>query len=453
MKLVLRTTKTEGAHPLFSRMCIGGTSYWVNLRISVDIKEWNEASQSERKLSNYLNKKGIAKKIALIEDAIADMRMHNCLTIEHLEETIENIVLADRREELKRAEELGKESEKKRTENIKNFLIEYVSRIESGEIRTSNKEKYSKNSIKNWKQFKRLFLDFHKIRPFDWDDINDLLVDRFISFLEGVGYMKFTINKHLDRFRALVSVGERQGLHTNHFAGDLFRNLQIRDEDKAKEIYLTKDELSALYGMPLDGFEEQVRDVFLIGCFTAMRFSDYGRIEKSNIGYTNKGTKVIRILQEKTSVPVVIPITDDRLETILMKYDYNVPQIWGQSLNRAIKRICQELAKSVPSLQKKERTKLTLKERRAEAIAKTKGKVLYEYDEQGHPVKPRWDLVASHTARRSCITNMYLSKKFTIQQMMSISGHKTENMFNKYVKLSLDEYADNVASAACDGLF
>ncbi len=37
--------------------------------------------------------------------------------------------------------------------------------------------------------------------------------------------------------------------------------------------------------------------------------------------------------------------------------------------------------------------------------------------------------------------------------MMSVSGHKTETMFYKYVKLSLDEYADSVASAAVDGLF
>ena len=48
---------------------------------------------------------------------------------------------------------------------------------------------------------------------------------------------------------------------------------------------------------------------------------------------------------------------------------------------------------------------------------------------------------------------MYLSKKFSVPQMMSISGHKTEAMFYEYVKLSLDEKADVLASAACDGLF
>lgn len=453
MKLVLRTKSTEGKHPLFTKLNIDGSVKWVNLRITVDVNEWNDAIQSERKLSNYLNKKGINKKIALIEDAITDMRRHHNLTIEHLDEVVENIVLADKREELKRAEELGRDNEKKRKGSIKNFVIEYIRRMECGEMRTLQKEKYSYNSIKNWKQYKRLLLEFYKTCPFDWDDISELLVDRYISFLEGLGYMKFTIDKHLGMFKSLVIAAERQGLHTNHIASKLFRSLQIREEDKVKEIYLTKDELSALYEMPLDGFREQVRDVFLIGCFTAMRISDYGRIDKSNIGYTSKGTKVIRISQEKTTAPVVIPITDDRLETLLSKYDYKVPQIWDQSLNRAIKNICKELSVSVPSLQKKERTNLTLKERRAESKAREEGKELYEYDEQGCPVKAKWELVASHTARRSCITNMYLSKKFSVQQMMSISGHKTESMFYKYVKLSLDEYADNVASVACDGLF
>ena len=107
----------------------------------------------------------------------------------------------------------------------------------------------------------------------------------------------------------------------------------------------------------------------------------------------------------------------------------------------------------VPSLAKYERTQLTLNERKSEIEALKNGEKLFEYDEQGFAIKHRYDLVSSHTARRSCITNMYLSKKFTTMQMMSISGHKTEAMFNNYVKLSLDEYADNVALAACDGLF
>ena len=453
MKLVIRTRSKEGATPLYTKLKVEGKGRWICLSIYVDIKEWKEAAQTERKLSNYLVKKGINKKIALIEEAIKDMRRHHRFTKVNLEKSIEDIVLADKREALKRAEELGKEAEDKKKHNVKNFVVEHIKKIESGEVRTAKKEKYAKESIKNWQQFRRVLLDFYRIRPFKWEDINESLADSYISYLEGLGYMKYTLDKHISLFKTIVGVAERQGLHTNHIACSVLKSPQITEDDKAKKIYLTKEELSALYDMPLNGFEEQVRDVFLIGCFTAMRYSDYSRIKKDNIGYTHSGTKVIRIKQEKTAGTVVIPIMDDRLETLLKKYDYNVPEILDQSLNRTIKDICRKLSETVPSLGKKERTVLTLKERRAEVEAKKKGEVLYEYDEQGNPIRPRWELVASHTARRSCITNMYLSKKFTVPQMMSVSGHKTETMFYKYVRLSLDEYADSVASAAVDGLF
>lgn len=453
MKLTMRTRSKEGKHPLCFKMRMEGKVYWFNVGISVDVKEWAEASQSDRKMANYLNKKGISKKIALLDESIADMRRHHRLTKANLEASIENIMLMEKREELKRAEELKRDFEEKKKHNIKNFLIEHFRRIESGEARTSKKEKYAKYSVKNWGQFKRVFLDFYQIRPFEWEDINEALVDRYISYLESVGYMKYTIEKHISLFRTFIGVAERQGLHSNTIASRVMKSPQIKEEDKGKKIYLTKEELDALYEMTLEGFYEQVRDVFLIGCFTGLRFSDYARIEDSNIGVTSKGTRVIRMTQGKTGGKVVIPIMDERLEALLRKYDYNVPTLWGQSLNRAIKEICKELSEKIPTLQKKERTILTLKERRAEAAAKKKGKTLYEYDEKGYPLKARYDLVASHTCRRTCVTNMYLSGKFTVPQMMSISGHKTEAMFYRYVKLSFDEKADEVASAACDGLF
>ena len=453
MKLVLRTKQKEGMRPLHTRMNVEGAVIWVNLLMKVDVADWNQVSRSERKLNNYLNKKGISKKIALIEEAIMDMRRHHRLTKENLESAIESIVLADKRDELKRAEEMGKYVEEKKRKNVKNFAVNHINGIVNGEVRTSKKERYAKQSVKNWEQFRRVFLEFYSDRPFGWDDINESLVDRYIAYLEGKGYMKYTIDKHISMFKTLIGAAERQGLHDNHIACSFLKRYQVKDEDKAKEIYLTKEELSALYDMPLTGFEEQVRDVFLVGCFTALRYSDYCRIEKSNIGITHKGTKVIRLRQEKTDGTVVIPIMDDRLESLLKKYDYNVPKICDQNLNRTIKEICRRLSETVPSFQKKERTVLTLKERRAEKVAKKRGEVLYEYDEHGYPLKARWELVASHTARRSCITNMYLSKKFTVSQMRSVSGHRTETLFYKYVKLSLDEYADSVASAAVDGLF
>ena len=250
MKLMTRTRSKEGATPLYTKLKVEGKGRWVCLLIYVDIKEWEDASQTERKLSNYINKKGINKKVVLIEEAITDMRRHHRLTKENLEKSIEDIVLADKREALKRAEQLGKEAEDRKKRNVKNFVVEHIRKIESGEVRTAKKEKYAEESIKNWKQFRRVFLDFYKIRPFEWDDINEALADRYISYLESIGYMKYTLDKHISLFKTIVGVAERQGLHNNHLAGSYLKSPQIREEDKAKEIYLTKDELSALYEMP-----------------------------------------------------------------------------------------------------------------------------------------------------------------------------------------------------------
>ena len=77
----------------------------------------------------------------------------------------------------------------------------------------------------------------------------------------------------------------------------------------------------------------------------------------------------------------------------------------------------------------------------------------FEYDDEGHVVKHKWELISCHTARRTAITNMYLSDKFSTRQIMSVSGHKKEETFLKYIRLSLDEKADDVADSVSDKLF
>lgn len=48
---------------------------------------------------------------------------------------------------------------------------------------------------------------------------------------------------------------------------------------------------------------------------------------------------------------------------------------------------------------------------------------------------------------------MYLSGKYTIPEMMSVSGHKDQRTFLDYVKLSMGELAEVVAKSSCDGMF
>ena len=88
------------------------------------------------------------------------------------------------------------------------------------------------------------------------------------------------------------------------------------------------------------------------------------------------------------------------------KYDYNIPKANVQVLNRYIK----ELSVQLPSLKENVLTKLTMKQKKA--LRKEKKEP--EADLNGNVIVPRYDCMTSHTARRTGITNMYLSHKYTI---------------------------------------
>lgn len=77
----------------------------------------------------------------------------------------------------------------------------------------------------------------------------------------------------------------------------------------------------------------------------------------------------------------------------------------------------------------------------------------FERDAYGNVLKPRWQLISTHTARRRGITNMYLSGKYTIPEMMAVSGHKDQRTFLDYVKLSMDELTEMVTKSSCNGMF
>ena len=72
-------------------------------------------------------------------------------------------------------------------------------------------------------------------------------------------------------------------------------------------------------------------------------------------------------------------------------------------------------------------------------------KVQFKRNEHGEALVPRYRLATTHTARRTGITLMYLSKMLDSHEMMSISGHKTESVFNDYIKISGIELATSIA--------
>ena len=103
---------------------------------------------------------------------------------------------------------------------------------------------------------------------------------------------------------------------------------------------------------------------------------------------------------------------------ILKKYKNELPKIpSNQKFNEYIKEVAKEVGID-------------------DNISIQKRKGNFNYDK----AIPKYELISSHTARRSFATNAYLSGIPPISIMM-ITGHKTETAFMKYIKISSEENA------------
>lgn len=452
----LRTKKEKGTASVYLRVQKRNPklNILVCSKVSVDIQQWDKVTQDVAKWNDYCKTQDgrkVKETLDSISSAIDNLISQGIYDKARIDEVVEAIVFREERErqriqeeeerqEQERLRQIKEQEEEARKADVILFLENFLEGIKNGRIK-NGAENYTLNTCKVWSNFLGILKRFIQISPFTWKDINKALADRFVSFMEKNGYMVTSINKYIICFKAMIQNAMDQELHNNLIALRAFSKKKIQETDKAKEIYLTKTELQALYEMPLEGLKDKVRDVFLVGCYTCQRFSDYARLEQENFTTTAKGTKVVRIVQEKTGNDVVIPILNDNLLHIAEKYGYDIPKVNDVILNRYIKQILKELSSTVPSLARKERTLLTMKEREKEK----QGLVSFERDNKGYVIKPRYELVSSHTARRSGITNLYLSGNFDTYQMMSISGHRDEKTFYEYIKLSSDEVADSIA--------
>ena len=89
-----------------------------------------------------------------------------------------------------------------------------------------------------------------------------------------------------------IGYAYENGLHNNDRTLSSFPKRKVEERDKAAEIYLTETELQALAEMELTGLKDQVRDIFLVGCYTCQRVSYYNNIQLEDFTTTAKGTPI-----------------------------------------------------------------------------------------------------------------------------------------------------------------
>lgn len=178
------------------------------------------------------------------------------------------------------------------------------------------------------------------------------------------------------------------------------------------EIALNYEQVELIYNYNLSENKrlEKVRDLFVFGCTTGMRFGNYSTISRSDVD-----GNFIRVIDLKSkSKNLAIPLNSIS-KSILEKYDYNLPSITNQKMNEYIKEVFKKLEFT-------------------DEIKKT----MKYGDELVDQKAEFWTRISSHTARRSFITIMK-NKRVPDKVIMSYTGHTSLEVFNAYYRPSEED--------------
>jgi integrase len=439
-----------------------GLDFDVNTGIEVNVEEWNKVTKSKNRKKAWddysKENKVVVDKKHEVENVINNLFAAKETDKKVYQNEIQNVVLAEVREkqkaEQKRIEEERiKAQQQKQAErlNVLNYYAEFYEGISSGSIKHGNDEIYSAGSLKVWREFGRYLTDFCRGKHLTFDGIDKKVADGFSKYLECKrGLMSKSIVKYVICFRRLCNAAAESGVNRNATSLKCWKERIVKDEQMRAATYLNEEELQALYDMPLTGERERTRDMFLLGTLLCQRYSDYMSLYKDNFAKPlDDGTPCCRVTQQKTGASVVIPLYNDKMTAICKKYGYDFPHIKDiplQAFNRYLKDIMKQLADNVPSLNEMFTTILTAAERRSEERyrAEHNGADLFKRNEKGQPTRPKWDIITGHSARRSGITCLYNKHVLTNMEIMKISGHSSEKVFEHYIKTGSDEIAMSI---------
>lgn len=241
---------------------------------------------------------------------------------------------------------------------------------------------------------------------FNFEDINTEFYQDYVKYLQNVPFSNNHIGKQIKILKTFINSAPK----SLQLMADI-TNFHVFTED-VDTVYLNEEELKKIEDCQLSDKLDKVRDWFLLLAWTGCRYSDSEKISRTDIK-----DGIITFRQRKTDEKVIIPLHPAVIK-ILEKYNFQMPTpLSNQRFNEYIK----EVAK-IAGIDQMETIRKTIG-----------GKIQTER-------KPKFELIGTHTGRRSFCTNMYL-RGIPTYTIMAISGHKTEKSFIKYVRITKEQHA------------
>lgn len=355
----------------------------ISLGISIDTENWNKDESRvspKAKDSRFINAK-IAEAERVIKRAIKYNELEN-LSIEE----VANMFRKDMGMEIK---------ENKPKEGL--FLPFY----QMWATTSFGKHKATRQTLYHY----RIFKDFiGRLEP-TFNDIDYNLYVKFLSYLQNNGYKPNMQGLFVRSIKAAMNEAYKRELHNNR----AYQNFE-KPTEQVTTVALTTAEVDMIYNAKLSGSYEKARDLFIIGCYTGMRFSDYSRLTAEDAD-----REFITKIQQKTKNEVCIPV-HPRVKAILKKWGGS-PDISQQKVNALIKTICAQLGINT---------------------------MIEVQDDDKIIQKPKWEMISTHTARRTAATNLLLSGA-SIYEVQKFLGHNAVRQTETYLRISARESAKLIA--------
>ena len=414
IKSVIRVSlkNKNNEHLIYVRYSYNRSYNLFSTGIYVTKTNWNESSGRVRKSQNHDKKNSI---LMNKENEIEKIRLD--LISKNTEPTLFNV-----KSKYYKAFNIKPDGTNTngRKINEKRFFADFQSFIDDKKL----KEKVSPGTIKTYITTKNKLEEFQKDRnlSIDYSNIDNDLYENFLNFLRKQGLVDNSVDKHIKNLKLFMKYTLDKGIH-NTTKYITFK----RTKTKADFVVLDSDELRKLYFdyKPDNSHNTEIRDAFVFGCVTGLRFGDLSKLTIGNfkIKRDNITGKIIQDANESyISVPVqkttdfiripFNPFICDMIE----KYNIGTsnPDFLHknhQVFNRAIKLICADAGiTDKVKVSKKVNNKLVSEE------------------------KPKYQFISSHTMRRSFIT--ILSSMTEITNIQSVSGHKNIEVLTGYIKHS-----------------
>ncbi|WP_411811934.1 tyrosine-type recombinase/integrase [Chryseobacterium scophthalmum] len=269
----------------------------------------------------------------------------------------------------------------------------------------------SNSTLKRYKCNKNLLEDFEsncKVK-ISLGKFDDKLYNKFLKYcIEEKKHSANTLHRNVGLLKTFLL----WALNKKYTYNNNFITFKKPAKFTTDEIALNYEQVELIYNYDFSDNKrlERVRDLFVFGCTTGMRFGNYSMISRSDVD-----GNFIRVIDLKSkSKNLAIPLNSIS-KSILEKYDYNLPSITNQKMNDYIKEVFKKLEFT-------------------DEIKKT----MKYGDELVDQKAEFWTRVSSHTARRSFITIMK-NKRVPDKVIMSYTGHTSLEVFNAYYRPSEDD--------------